>query len=257
MSGEAGTFQKYSIKDDIPLKHLVEFVECNGCNNVPNFAPVYQCNNGHLFCIDCFEELSSCPSCGTKMSNVRSLLAEKILDKIPTGCKFKEYGCEVTLPREDLPTHGKECEFREIVCPDRWCDEIISLHQLFEHFENYHWPPSPQVLKPLGEKFFFSMGLSVKAKAVESIWDSQHHFNGLYFFLQVTRFEDSITASGNWYIWIYAGLTEKECPNFICELRISKPGSEESLSKVGSVVSLDVGRVQVIMIHFIGEIQLG
>ena len=256
----AGTFPK----EDIPFKQLEEFLECNVCFNAPNTGPVYQCNNGHLFCDDCNEKLSSsrCPCCRGKMSNVRSRIAEKILDKIPTGCRFKDYGCEVVLPREDLPTHSKVCKFRKIVCPDPWCYEMISLDQLSEHIKNNHWSfESTAVLKPLalGEKFNFSLPVSAKATdfgIFEFVGSSQLQFNGVFFSPQITRLLDATNTTGNWYVWIYAGLTEKECNNFICDLRISKPGSEESMSKVGPVVSLDVGRIQVIMIHFIGRIQL-
>ena len=170
-------------KDDILLKQLEEFLECNVCLNVPDTAPIYQCDNGHLFCKNCIMKLSSCPCCRGQLSRIRNLLAEKILDKIPTGCRFKDYGCDVILPREDLPTHSKGCKFREVMCPRRLCKKMICLDDVADHFELVHLVRFPtEVSKPLHESFHYPV--TILWPAFESNWelDFQLHFNGVYFF---------------------------------------------------------------------------
>ena len=242
MSGEASAY-KY---DDGLLQELEGFLECIVCYHAPDAAPIYQCDNGHLLCDDCNVKLSICPCCRGTLSNVRNRLAEKILDKIPTGCEFEEFGCDVILPREDLPAHGKECEFREVLCPRRFCDEMISLAHLAEHFGTVHKRIPAQIWKPRGESLHSSINLTVEEPDTpESTWDSKFHFNAVYFFLQVTRIYDTTKSSGNWYIWMYASLLENECDNFVCRLKISTKESEDTLLKIGPVVSIDVDRDEV------------
>ena len=66
--------------------------ECNVCLEVPKSSPIFQCQDGHLFCNDCHPKLSQCPVCrnGTPMGNIKSLIATKILG-VPRRFKFMTY----------------------------------------------------------------------------------------------------------------------------------------------------------------------
>ena len=66
--------------------------ECNVCLEVPKSSPIFQCQDGHLFCNDCHPKLSQCPVCrnGTPMGNIKSLIATKILE-VPRRFKFLTY----------------------------------------------------------------------------------------------------------------------------------------------------------------------
>ena len=242
MAAETGTNQKR----DILQQQLKDILECNVCFNVPETAPIYQCINGHLLCKDCNKKLTSCPCCRELLSNVRSLVAEKLLDVIPTGCKFKKYGCDVSLPRADLPTHSKVCQYREITCPRKSCNQLVCLTQLAEHFQKHTAPFTTQEdVKPLGESSPFSIRLTGGTLSTENNWYCGLLFNGEYFILQAQLIKDPSKDSGHWYIWMYAGLRSDECPKFVCDLKISEEGSGEIVSKDGPVVSLDMERVQV------------
>jgi Seven in absentia protein family/Zinc finger, C3HC4 type (RING finger) len=258
MSGEAGTNQN----DNTLIRQLKEFIECTVCYSVPDATPIYQCNNGHLFCDECNEKLNSCPFCRVRLSNVRvrSLVAEKFLDKIPTRCNFEDYGCNMILPREDLPTHGKDCKFRQVLCPRGRCDEMVSLAQIAEHFEIVHKRFPTEALKPLGEYFHSSLKLKMdfRTSMLDRFWNKILFFNGIYFFGQVAIITDATKTSRNWYIWMVAGLSEDECQNFVCDLKICNADSGDTLLKIGPVVSVDVERTQVlIIISFIIEGQSG
>ena len=237
MSAEAETHQT---NDNLP-QQLSDDLECNVCFNVPDVTPIYQCKNGHLLCNECHNKLTRCPCCKEQLSGIRSLLAEKLLEKIPVGCKFKKHGCGVILPRVDLQTHGKECKYREVVCPE-FCKEMVCLDQLAEHYEKYHVPFPTEVFRALGQNFHDS--LKCRIKLFGSVhWSSRRHFNGVYFFLQVKRI-NCPTKSGIWYIWMNASLTSEECQNFVCDLNISREKAKMSMTN-GPVVSLDVGNPQV------------
>ena len=58
----------------------VEF-ECNVCLEVPKFSPIFQCQEGHIFCNVCHPKLrQQCPVCGKgNLGNIKCLIAQKIL----------------------------------------------------------------------------------------------------------------------------------------------------------------------------------
>ena len=79
--------------DSVPVADLKECLECPVCMDVPKGGPIYQCRNGHILCKDCRDRITVCPSCKTTMGRIRSLLAEKILEKVPLPCPFEKNGC--------------------------------------------------------------------------------------------------------------------------------------------------------------------
>ena len=58
----------------------VEF-ECNVCLEVPKSSPIFQCQEGHIFCNVCHPKLrQQCPVCGKgNLGNIKCLIAQKIL----------------------------------------------------------------------------------------------------------------------------------------------------------------------------------
>ena len=65
---------------------LRDLIECVVCLEVPNDPPIYQCENGHILCEECYEEcLPSCPTCRIHLeasgSRIRSRIAEKALER--------------------------------------------------------------------------------------------------------------------------------------------------------------------------------
>jgi hypothetical protein len=79
----------------IPFSEIKEMVECPVCMNVPDSPPIYQCGNGHILCKACKAQLTHCPTCRQPLGNLRSLVAEKLIEKIPVRCTFAEHGCDV------------------------------------------------------------------------------------------------------------------------------------------------------------------
>ena len=50
-------------------------------------------NANCFFNQDCRLNLSVCPGCKMVLGKTRSLVAEKMLDKLPKTCKFADNGC--------------------------------------------------------------------------------------------------------------------------------------------------------------------
>lgn len=98
---------------------------CAVCLDLPNSA-VFQCTNGHLMCIGCFnhlladarmrDETATCPNCRTEISknlSSRNLAVEKAVSELPAQCKF----CGHEYSRNALEKHEKEsCEERTTLC---------------------------------------------------------------------------------------------------------------------------------------------
>lgn len=98
---------------------------CAVCLDLPNSA-VFQCTNGHLMCVGCFnhlladarmrDETATCPNCRTEISknlSSRNLAVEKAVSELPAQCQY----CGHEYSRNTLQKHEKElCEERTTMC---------------------------------------------------------------------------------------------------------------------------------------------
>ena len=78
----------------VSVSALEDCLECPVCLDVPDSAPVYQCENGHIVCKNCHSQLVECPPCRAPMGAMRSLLAEKLLETVPKKCTYARNGCK-------------------------------------------------------------------------------------------------------------------------------------------------------------------
>ena len=116
---------------------LREDLECPVCLSIPKKGPIYQCESGHIHCNACHSGLRECPICRGPVGNTRCLAIEKVIAKLPTKCKFNEYGCisEEKLP-DEMMEHEKICYFRLVNC--LVCNEQITLPDLYDHLKLKH-----------------------------------------------------------------------------------------------------------------------
>ncbi|EFX90213.1 hypothetical protein DAPPUDRAFT_190307 [Daphnia pulex] len=98
---------------------------CSVCLDLPSSA-VYQCSNGHLSCVGCFnhlladarmrDETATCPNCRTEISKTlssRNLAVEKAVSELPAQCRY----CSNEYSRNTVEKHEKElCEERTTMC---------------------------------------------------------------------------------------------------------------------------------------------
>ena len=145
------------------------------------------------------------------------------------------------LPREDLPSHSKICQYRRVKCPHQdgggiLCAERLQFGGMAEHFGQAHFIGgmySDAKKFNTYRKVFIANFFQVLPRFIR--------FNDVFLF---PNFEFS-EATQIMYVFVYAGLAENDCNKFCCELKICKQDPTESVSSIGPVVSLDVPREQV------------
>ena len=120
-------------------EELREDLECPVCFVIPKSGPIYQCEAGHIHCKSCHPQLHECPVCRGPIGNMRSLMTEKIIAKLPTKCSFAEYGCleDEKLPEEML-LHEKCCNFRLTKCVIFDCNKDVPVSDIVDHCRLKH-----------------------------------------------------------------------------------------------------------------------
>ena len=120
-------------------EELREDLECPVCFVIPKSGPIYQCEAGHIHCKSCHPQLHECPVCRGPIGNMRSLMTEKIIAKLPRKCTFAEYGCleDEKLP-EEMVLHEKCCNFRLTKCISVGCKEDVPFSDIMDHCRLKH-----------------------------------------------------------------------------------------------------------------------
>ena len=118
---------------------LQEEFQCPVCLKVPRSTPIYQCPQGHIHCKSCHPQLSRCPICRSEIGNIRNLILEKIIARLPRQCNFHEYGClvENQLP-QDIIEHEEKCHFRTMNCLVKFCLHTYPICDAVQHFRTNH-----------------------------------------------------------------------------------------------------------------------
>lgn len=100
------------------VDEILEDYMCPVCLEVP-LQEIYQCVNGHIICGSCFlqiEDDEKCVVCRepTKVRGnpILAHAVEKILDNQKIPCTHRERGCMEQLPRSEMVSHARHCEYR-------------------------------------------------------------------------------------------------------------------------------------------------
>jgi len=217
-----------------------EELECPVCYKIPR-GPIFQCNRGHIVCKHCRTSLAICPQCkATLKHNVRSLVAEKIRDKVPLPCIFE--GCEVQMRREELEKHEKICASRDVLCPVMSCGLMIAMPKLAEHVNsNDHLLHFLNGYNISNNEFGSSIGtLSDFAfKEGTNFLPLKIFFDETYFICRQCR-----NNNGFWSVWLFmiesenSRLTDYSCS--ISIVKIDEDGFERKITSICRPISIDV-----------------
>lgn len=219
----------------IKSEELKDVLECPVCLRVPRAPPIFQCARGHVVCGECRPNVTTCPQCRDVMGNIRSLVSEKMLEKIPTSCKFNDHGCQVELMRSHLSEHEKNCGYREINCVDLACQQKIAMSKLLTHLENDH--ETEDFVRVEGPEYRSHFIVNEDDFTKDIMWISdQLHYDDRYFYRECCRSND-----GLWYIWVYLlGVNSEVNKNrYTCIISIHSCDGEEELSYRSSPLTLD------------------
>ena len=89
---------------------------------------------GHSFCYECIQNLK-CPfKCKNKQLKSSSQNLKDILSKLKFKCLNKD--CNQTLNYTDIKHHDKNCDFKEMICPNQGCDKKLIKKNLENHVIN-------------------------------------------------------------------------------------------------------------------------
>ena len=112
--------------------------ECPVCLNICRSKTIYQCENGHIVCEQCYPKLTvkNCPKCRNEMFKTRSLVSEKIFERLPTPCQFA--GCSEEIMLNELENHEKECSFILVECVDNYCKAKVPINEFMVHCKDNH-----------------------------------------------------------------------------------------------------------------------
>jgi hypothetical protein len=125
-------------QSDFFKRHL----ECPICLEVKRGCHIFQCNNGHIACSDCYAKLTQCPECRVafKRPGIRNIRLEQLIDGLPAQCKYFEAGCsfETTEGNDVRTKHESDCMYILVTCPHIACDKKVSLAHLEDHVVSHH-----------------------------------------------------------------------------------------------------------------------
>ena len=219
----------------VDIEEFRDFLECPVCIRIPESSPIYQCPNGHVVCNVCHAKLKQCPVCRANLGKTRSLVAEKIMSKLPKSCENSEHGCKVLLIKDQLTKHEQKCQYRIVQCPHLDCTTKIYYKNMMKHLKGKksYLPPTFVV-----ENQVITKGWTVPFDCFERSGSGSPSYLGMagrIFFLENVRYVNTM-----WYTWIYLLGTKEEAESFFYEIKVTNPKQGEVLTYLGQVVSCDL-----------------
>jgi len=220
--------------DTIDHETLKDLLECPVCLRVPRTTPIYQCARGHVVCSECKPKVTTCPQCRDVLGNIRSLVSEKVLEKLPASCKYVDNGCEIEVMRNLLAGHESSCDYRLVNCVDLACQQKVSLANLLTHLDSDH--ETEDFVRVEGGEYSSHFIVNEEDFNKDIMWISdQLHYDGKYFYRECCR-----SNEGLWYIWVYELAPEsQDTSQYTCQISINSRDGEDSLTCRSKPLSLD------------------
>ena len=182
-------------------QEIKDHMECPICLEIPKSTKIYQCENGHTVCEQCYSKstVKICPLCRESMFKTRSLITEllkketEITKKIIKQylCKNSRHGCTKKLPTQiEIEHHeSEECVYRRIHCVELNCQIKVSFIHLFDHIHENH----KNLIRLNQDQYSGWVDSNGKNPPVH------FEFDGYHFFHEIWRSEEN----GSWFTWVY------------------------------------------------------
>eukprot|EP00088_Acartia_fossae_P053400 TRINITY_DN6079_c0_g1_i1.p1 TRINITY_DN6079_c0_g1~~TRINITY_DN6079_c0_g1_i1.p1 ORF type:complete len:377 (+),score=71.29 TRINITY_DN6079_c0_g1_i1:227-1357(+) len=225
--------------DSIETSVLKDLLECPVCLRVPRKTPIYQCARGHVVCSECKPNVNTCPQCRDVLGNIRSLVSEKVLEKLPSPCKYSDSGCQIEVMRSELPSHEKQCKYRLVNCVDLACQQPVSLANLLNHIDSHH--ETEDFVRVEGGEYSSHFIVNEEDFSKDIMWISdQLHFDQKYFYRECCR-----SNKGLWYIWLYQLDTDGHQDDYTCQISVMSADRQDMLTCTSRPLSLDYTKEKV------------
>ena len=111
---------------------IFKTVLCSICNIVPRETPIFQDQKGAVICSSCQ------PSISTNREIYQSFHMENLLMELPTSCKYQRNCCPIVHDRNNIAYHEEDCQYRDVLCPYRFCKRKIPVRKLKNHYLDTH-----------------------------------------------------------------------------------------------------------------------
>ena len=220
------------------IKDVIE--GCPVCLNICRSKTLYQCENGHVVCDQCYPRLTSkdCPTCRNEMFKTRNLVSEKLLERLPSPCQYD--GCSEEVMLDELEKHEKECSFRLVECVYK-CKTKAPLNEIMVHMKNkhgifYRGYKITNTLLSSSCKGFFTMNEEHFGEDLYWIPLNITH-NGHEFFLEKCRKKD-----GSWYDWVCILGSQRIADKFEFVITYVDKDGKDVIMYRGNVISIDVSK---------------
>jgi hypothetical protein len=183
-------------QSDFLKRHL----ECPICLEVKRGCHIFQCQNGHIACSDCYAKLTQCPECRIALSRqgIRCLRVEQLIDGLPMHCKHLEAGCsfETTEGNDVRTKHESDCMYILVPCPHTACDKKVALAHLEDHVVSHH--KTERIESSSEKQFTVEWPVNINSKSEHS-WDLiLVLLNGIMFFPMLFK------KNNIYYVWLKA-----------------------------------------------------
>ena len=221
------------------IKDVIE--GCPVCLNICRSKTLYQCENGHVVCDQCYPKLKpkNCPTCRNEMFKTRSLILEKLLERLPTPCQY--VGCSEEVMFDELENHEKECLFRLVECINTDCKAKMPLNEIMAHIENNHK---------------ISRGIKISNTDLSSTCEGSLTMNEEYFGEDCYWFPTYIThdsheflfkkvrenKAGIWHNFVCILGSQRIADKYQCIMSYIDKDGEDVLMYKGNVISIDVSK---------------
>lgn len=96
----------------VPLsEETVDSLKCPKCLVIPGVNQIYQCENGHTICFQCYSH-KNCQECQLPMKKTRftNFVSENVLPKLSIQCPFVE--CPKKKNWSEIEKHKRKCQYR-------------------------------------------------------------------------------------------------------------------------------------------------
>ena len=210
-------------------------------------GPIYSCGeNCHLLCQNCLREIQGrdkkCPMCRVDLleNPQRDYAIERIIAQLelPEDCANCTLGCMFRGNQAEVNEHQqKECQFKQVYCPDLWCQKVLPLNGLLKHLEEANkdehvWHARPVMLQFEGNVVTFKVTggyRQAKLKFPHGMAKWQEH----------TLFPMIYKKGNIYHLWMYL-LGDEDAANGFPDIKISLEGPRSSVMLKTRVFSVRV-----------------
>ena len=250
-------------------------VQCNICLEVPEESPIYQCENGHIICTSCRQQLTDCPSCRVKLGRTRSLVTEQLLDQCSRCCEFEKYGCKSKVHDLNWEAHKDVCYYKPTSCMELDCDAIIPINAFADHMRVAHEVQTSSNFT-ISCDAQFNMNSDFNNNDIQ-VRTNQFSVGGHQFFTSIwlahpptddTRSPSDqyrtwhssgdlpyrrAHSSGNhigcprkcWLIWLYIASSSSDSRRFVYTVKAKNKGDVEEYTYTGHPIPVETSREEV------------